>query len=120
MSTIVSEERTKLHNEYARLRVQILDHYRALALVGAAPGAAEHKLPPKLGHWSARHSALVRAVSEDLAPTVQRIEELRAWRDPARIKALRAPMDRGLNFTRKRPARPKVQLNPGEWPPRYK
>ncbi len=119
MSTIVSAERSKLHNEYAQLRVKILDYYLALALVGRAPGAAEHKLPPRLGHWTARHSALVRAVSEDLAPIVQRIEELRAWRDPTRIKAQRPPMNPGHNFKR-RGGRGQPQLNPGEWPPRYR
>lgn len=119
MATVVSAERSKLHDEYVRLRSKILDYYRTLALVGLAPGAAEHKLPPKLGHWTDRHSALVRAVSGDLHPTVQRIEQLRAWRDPSRISAQSTPLRRGDNF-RRRSGKPKVQLNPGEWPPRYK
>jgi hypothetical protein len=120
MSSIVSEERSKLHNEYARLRTSILHYYLTLALVGAAPGAAEHKLPPKLGHWTLRHSAMVGAVSQDLIPIVLRIETLRAWRDPTRIKSQRAPQNRGHNFRRNNARRTKVQLNPGEWPPRYK
>jgi hypothetical protein len=119
MVTIVKDEQSKLQDEYAPLRVKIFNHYRDLALVGAAPGAAEHRLPPKLGHWTDRHSALVRAVSAELAQTVQRIDELRALRDPARIKAQRPPTSPALNFKRKGLGKTRPQLNPGEWPPKY-
>jgi hypothetical protein len=120
MATVLKVERGKRQEEYARLRVRIFDYYHILALVGGAPGAQEHKLPPKLGHWSERHSTLVRAVDERLWPTVRRIEELRAQRDPSRIKAQHAWLRRGDNFRRKGKGKPKEQLNPGEWPPKYK
>lgn len=117
MATTLKAERGKAHAEYARLRLKIFAHYDILALVGQPPGARAHKLPPKLGHWSEKHSALVRAVSTELHPTVRRIEELRQARDPDLIKAQHAPLRRGDNFRRKS----KEQLlNPGEWPPRYK
>jgi hypothetical protein len=120
MATILKDERSKRHNEYAGLRIEILDHYRVLALVGKTPGAKEHRLPPKLGHWNERHSDLVRAVDPWLWPVVDRIEELRAERDPELIKAQRTPMQRGKNFGRKGKGRARVQTNPGEWPPIYK
>jgi hypothetical protein len=118
MATVVKAERSKRHEEYARLRTRIFNHYRTLALIGGAPGARAHQLPPKLGHWSSRHSDLVRAVDVALWPIVRRIEELRAQRAPDLIKAQHTWLRRGDNFRRR--SAPKVQTNPGEWPPKYK
>jgi hypothetical protein len=120
MASTVNAARRALHEQYVRLRLKIFDHYGRLALVGSLPGAAAQRLPPKLGHWTERHSALVRAVSVELEPIVAQIERLRAGRDPERIKAQHTPLRRGDNFRRKRSDRPKVQLNPGEWPPKWR
>jgi hypothetical protein len=121
MATVVKEGRAALQDEYRRLRVRIFDYYRLISLVAPAPGAREHQLPPKLGHWSSRHSALVRAVHGVLWPTVDRIEVLRGKRDPKQIEAQHTWLRRGDNFRRKRaPGTERQQLNPGYWPPIYK
>lgn len=119
MVSTVNVARASLHDEYARLRVKIFDTYRTLALVGRAPGAAAHKLPRNLGHWHTGHSELVRAVAPVLEPIVERIEEMRRQRDPKYIKAHHTPLRRGDNF-RRRSGKAKVQLNPGEWPPKWR
>jgi hypothetical protein len=120
MPTVLKAERGKLQEEYTRLRARIFDYYHLLALIGGAPGARERKLPPKLGYWTSRHSELVRAVDERIHPTVQHIEKLLTQRDPARIKAQHTWLRRGDNFRRKGKGKMKAQINPGEWPPRYK
>jgi len=125
MASTVDVSRAARHEEYVRLRLKIFAYYDVLALVGASPGAKAHKLPPKLGHWSWRHSELVREVGGDpLLHIVQRIESLLEQRKPSYIKARHTPLRRGDNFRRKnsggKPREPRVQLNPGEWPPRYK
>jgi hypothetical protein len=120
MTSTLAAERNKLNDEYAHLRVKIFDYYRIVGLVGDAPGAREHEIPRKLGHWTARHSEMVRAVNTALWSTVDHIEALQMRRDPRRIKAQHIPLRRGDNFRRKRDPATRVQLNPGEWPPRYK
>jgi hypothetical protein len=117
MVTKVHAEQTVLHNQYAELRVRILKHYDALSLVGQAVDAKTYKLPPRLGHWGPQHSARVRAACPEMESVVRSIEALIAQRDPAIIAAKYGPQKRG-GWRRARANR--VQLNPGEWPPRYK
>lgn len=120
MGSTIHVARAALNNQYVPLRQRILDHYQQLALVGCAPSG---KLPPpKLGYWDAGsngHSEGTLAASPELAPIVRAIEALLQQRDPARIKAQHVPLRRGDNFRRKS-GKPKVQTNPGEWPPVYK
>jgi hypothetical protein len=121
MASTLKVERGKLQAEYARLRAKILDYYyHIMPLIGPAPGIEERRLPPKLGHWNERHSDIVRTVAPHLSWIVQRIEELLERRAKAYIQARHAPLRRGDNFRRKGKGTPKGQLNPGEWPPRYR
>jgi hypothetical protein len=110
MATTLKVERGKLQAEYTRLRVKLFEYYHILIL----------RLPPKLGHWNATHSSIVRTETPDLAWVVQRIEELLQRRSKSYIQARHIPMRRGDNFRRAGKGKPKVQVNPGEWPPRYK
>jgi hypothetical protein len=120
MATTLKVERGKLQAEYTRLRAELFDYYRILTLVGSDPGVEARRLPPKLGHWNATHSSIVKTVTPDLAWIVQRIEELLQRRSKSYIQARHTPMRRGDNFRRAGKGKPKVQVNPGEWPPRYK
>lgn len=120
MATTLKVERGKLQAEYARLRAKLFDYYHVLPLIGPDPGEGARRLPPKLGHWNERHSAIVRTVTPDLAWVVQRIEDLLQRRAKSYIRARHTPMRRGDNFRRAGKGKPKVQVNPGEWPPRYK
>jgi hypothetical protein len=120
MATVVKQERAALQIEYVRLRLKILQLYHILQLVTEPAGAREHKLPTKLGHWSSRHSDIVRDVHESLWPIVDRIEELRADRDPEQIRGQHTWLKRGHNFRRRRDPATRVQLNPGEWPAKWK
>ena len=118
MSTKLSQERSALHDRYAALRIKIIGHYRALALVGREPDAKAYKLPPKLGHWHEGHSERVRAACPELESVVRAIEALRAQRAPGAVLAKYGKPKVG--GWRHRRSTTKVQTNPGEWPPKYK
>jgi hypothetical protein len=121
MTSTLKSERGKGHAEYIKLRLKILDHYGLLPLVGREAGARAHKLPPKLGHWdpgSNGHSERVLDACPELESVVRAIEELLKKRSPDYIKAHHVGMRRGDNFRRR--GNPKNQINPGEWPPKYK
>ena len=131
MASTVAVERGKRQKEYVGLRLKILEQYSLLELVRQVPAATQRnpakRPPPKLGHWdpgSNGHSERVLTDFPELAPIVQRIESLLEQRRPSYIKARHTPLRRGDNFRRKnsggKPREPRVQLNPGEWPPRYK
>jgi hypothetical protein len=117
MGSTVSIARIALNESYVRLRIKIMDHYHALSLVGVEVGAKAYKLPPKLGHWNADHSARVRAASPYLENVVAAIDRLASQRDAGIIAAKhirRKPGGRGG-------ARSNLQQTPvlmGEWPPR--
>jgi hypothetical protein len=119
MVTRVHAEQTKLHDQYAALRSSILNHYALLPLVGREAAAKAYKIPPKLGHWGPQHSERVRATCPEAESAVCAIEALIAQRSPAAILAKHGHPRRGGRRTRGSGAA-KVQLNPGEWPPRYK
>ena len=124
MASTLRAERGRLHEEYVRLRLKILYHYSLLDLVGRVPASTQRnpskRPPPKLGHWdpgSNGHSEHVLAACPELEPAVRAIEALLKQRDPNYIKARHTPLRRADNFRRRSP---KSQLNPGEWPPKYK
>jgi hypothetical protein len=82
MASIVNAERSRLQNEYAPLRLKILEHYQAVAqLTGGDAGAEAHRLPRKLGQWHHAHSERVHAACPELSDTIDAIENLAAQRD---------------------------------------
>lgn len=115
MSTRVNIERSRLHEEYARLRVQIIRYYLALPLVGREPDPIAYKIPPKLGHWSHVHSARVLDACPELAGLVHAVEALSKQRDKASIIARVGVARRGGWKPRKRHWRHPPELA-GEWP----
>jgi hypothetical protein len=132
MGSTIHNARVALNQAYAPLRDRILAHYANLALVGRGPvycttrrGLDEWNVPRRLGQWhtwTGGHSDRVLKVAPELAPTVRAIEALLRRRDPEHIKEQYTkehptPFRRGDNFRRRNP---KKQVNPGEWPPRYK
>lgn len=120
MGSIVNTEYIRLNTEYAELRARIVHHYEdALALVGASVHKSAYNLPKRLGNWRPEHADLVRSYCPELGWLVQRIERLVERREPGRIKAQHIASNRAANF-RHRGSSSKAQLNPGEWPPRYK
>jgi hypothetical protein len=124
MVSTVDAARSALNLRYAPMRKRILDHYATLALVGAEPRGKAATVPRKLGHWvrgPGGHSGRVLAACPELAPTVGVIERLLDQRDPDLITRAHTPLNPGHNF-RRNPGkdRTRLQLNPGEWPPRYK
>jgi hypothetical protein len=116
--TKVHAEQTRLHDQYAALRVRIINHYRLMPLIGREVSAHAFKLPPKLGHWHATHSERVRAVCPELEDAVQAIEALIAQRSPAAILAKYGPQKRGGWRKRSRPNSQQTFELVGEWPPR--
>jgi hypothetical protein len=95
MVSTVAAERSKLHEQYPELRLQILDYYDLLPLVGRGVDGKTYKLPRKLGHWGAAHSAKVRAACPELENVVQAIDALRAQRSAETITAKHMKRKRG-------------------------
>lgn len=82
MVSTVNAERSRLQNEYAPLRIKILDHYQVMAqLTGGDAGSVAHKLPRKLGQWHYPHSERVHAACPELSDVIDAIESLAAQRD---------------------------------------
>src|ERR1700721_4670451 len=86
MASTVSVERVRLNNLYVKPRAKILGYYRLLPLAGREAASVAHRLPPKLGHWTARHSALVLSVCPEMVDTVAAIEDLASQRGCSYIK----------------------------------
>jgi hypothetical protein len=120
MTTKVHAEQTRLHDQYAWLRIKILKYYDLLPLVGRGADVDAYKLPKKLGHWHANHSAKVRAACPELEGTVRAIEALIAQRSPAAVLAKYGPQKVG-GWRKKRPSLNNQQEYElvGEWPPRH-
>ena len=96
MVSTVAAERSKLHDQYPRLRLRILDHYDTrAALTGQPVDAKTYQLPRKLGHWGDQHSARVLAACPELAAEVQAIDALRAQRSAELIAAKHVRQQRG-------------------------
>jgi hypothetical protein len=117
MVSTVAAERSKLQKQYPELRLQILDYFNTLPLVGRGVSGSTYKLPTKLGHWGSLHSAKVRKAAPELEHIVRQIEALLASRAAEAIVAKHVRRKPGGKRKRDRE---RVQLNPGEWPPRYR
>ena len=97
MVSTVAAERSKLHDQYLRLRLRILGHYDARAALTGHPVDVKtyYQLPRKLGHWGDQYSARVLAACPELAPEVQAIDALRAQRSAELIVAKHVRQPRG-------------------------